>query len=73
MESFLHSERYLATFREISVSDTASQEEAKRIFNARLTGRQRLELMNILTCRFYGIDDSASLPEIPGEIIFDRS
>ncbi len=71
MENFLGSERYRATFREISVSDLETQENAKRLFNSKLTPLQRLEMMNILNRMFYNIDIS-NPPEMPGEIIIDR-
>ena len=71
MEDFLRSERYLSTFREISVSDMETQENAKRLFNSKLTPLQRLEMMNILNRMFYTIDP-ANLPEMPREIIIDR-
>lgn len=71
MEDFLRSERYMATFREISVSDMETQENAKRLFNSKLTPYQRLELMNILNRMFFNIDLS-NPPEMPREIIIDR-
>lgn len=71
MEDFLSSERYMATFREISVSDMETQENAKRLFNSNLTPLQRLEMMNILNRMFYNID-LANPPEMPREIIIDR-
>jgi len=71
MEDFLRSERYMSTFREISVSDLETQENAKRLFNSKLTPLQRLEMMNILNRMFYNIDVS-NPPEMPGEIIIDR-
>jgi hypothetical protein len=37
MENFLRSERYMATFRKVSVSDMKTQENAKRLFNSKLT------------------------------------
>ena len=71
MEDFLRSERYMATFREISVSDMKTQENAKRLFNSKLTPLQRLEMMNILNKMFYNIDLS-NPPEMPRDIIIDR-
>jgi len=71
MEDFLKSERYTATFREISVSDMKTQENAKRMFNSKLTPLQRLEMMNILNKMFYNIDLS-NPPEMPRDIIIDR-
>ena len=71
MEDFLRSERYMATFREISVSDMKTQENAKRMFNSKLTPLQRLEMMNILNKMFYNIDLS-NPPKMTWEIIIDR-
>ena len=71
MEDFLRSERYMATFREITISDMDAQENAKRLFNSKLTPLQRLEMMNILNRIFYNIDPS-NPPEMPRDIIIDR-
>jgi hypothetical protein len=71
MEDFLGSERYMSTFSEISVSDMETQENAKRLFNSKLTPLQRLEMMNILNRLFYNID-VANPQEMPREIIIDR-
>ena len=48
-----------------------AQENAKRLFNSKLTPLQRLEMMNILNRIFYNIDPS-NPPEMPRDIIIDR-
>lgn len=48
MADYLKSERYLKTFREITISTLEEQEESQRRFSALITPLQRMELLNIM-------------------------
>lgn len=45
---YLKSERYLKTFKEITISTLEEQEESRRRFSALITPQQRMELLNIM-------------------------
>ena len=48
MADYLKSERYLKTFKEITISSLEEQEESRRRFSALITPLQRMELLNIM-------------------------
>lgn len=73
MADYLKSERYLNTFKEITISSLEEQEESRRWFSALITPLQRMELLNIMIRSVFA-DELTQPQEVlwNNEIIFTK-